>query len=192
MRIENYDSDCDIVIVNFLFTEMTDEWAIKYCTPIQGSANGFTCHFCDWKMIGDRITRIKYIWVAKISGKMWDHAKIFIPSLNRDPRFEVQEMLLESTQKRLKKKASDINLVRRLTQTLYDSDEEAEAEIELFMQFKKRCQEEASDWFARGMRVPVEARGQCPPHLRLYIDQRVRSWKGFQRWWIRVRKKKAV
>ena len=53
-------------------------------------------------------------------------------------------MLLESSQKRQKKKNSDINVGQRLTQTLEDSDEEAEAEKELFRQFKKNCQEEAS------------------------------------------------
>ena len=58
LRIGNYD--CDIVIMNFLFTKMIDNWARKYCTPIQEIVNGFACHFCDWKMKGDGITRMKY------------------------------------------------------------------------------------------------------------------------------------
>ena len=53
LRIIN--CDCE-----FLFTDMNVEGARKYCMPIQRSANGFTCHFCDWKMKGDGITRTKY------------------------------------------------------------------------------------------------------------------------------------
>ena len=49
-----------IVIVNFLFTEMTNEGVRKFCTSIHGSMNGFTCHFCDWQMKGGGITRMKY------------------------------------------------------------------------------------------------------------------------------------
>ena len=59
-------------------------------------------------------------------------------------RIEIREMLLECSQKRWKKKSHDINVGRKLTQTLKDSNEEAEVEKELFRQLKKNCQEETS------------------------------------------------
>ena len=153
------DCDCDIVVVNFLCIEMTDEGARKYCTPIQGSSNGFTCHFCDWQMKGGGITRMKY----HLSGNDPNKNARICTKVPPEVKKEMQELLLQTSMKKQKKKSSDINVGRRLTQNLEDSEEDAEAERELFRQFKKSRQEEASERFASGFEGPGGGSGAVPP-----------------------------
>jgi len=126
---------------------MSSNPARKYCTPIEGKANGFVCNFCGHEMKGRGVTRVKNHLAATDNRRSTTVCDKCPPEV----REEMRECLFAVSDKK-KSKSIGAYFQSKTTKGLrrYESDEENDGEEVLVQSTMKRVrqQEAADQWRA--------------------------------------------